>query len=52
LKSLKAREGASGVEGVEVPCRAVPYRGKDPGIVWDEGGDENLIRTFIGSGRF
>jgi hypothetical protein len=33
---------------VGVRCRDVPYRGKDPGVVWDRGGVEALRHSFAG----
>ena len=29
-----------------VPCQHVKYQGKDPGEVWDKGGEEALFKTF------
>ncbi len=44
----KKRWGALEVfERVGVPCRQVPYTGgKDPGVIWDQGGDAALRAAF------
>lgn len=38
------------LERVGLFCEAVRYTGKDPGAVWDSGGEELLLRVF--EGRF
>jgi len=47
-KTGKRRWGAlERLDRVSVPCRDVPYRGgKDPGVIWDNGGEEALRRAF------
>lgn len=43
----KKRWGALGLlERVGVKCREMPYRGKDPGEIWDHGGEPALRAAF------
>jgi hypothetical protein len=46
-KTGKRRWGALEVlQHADLRCRDIPYRGKDPGVVWDTGGQAALHETF------
>jgi len=45
-KGKKVFGALESLQRLGIPCREIKYRGKDPGVIWDQGGEEAIKAAF------